>query len=1799
MKHMSTKSKKILAAFLSVLLVLSSIPIVAFTALAANRIDFKVIDESGKAISGATVVINSYNVSDGAPELVMTGNSATTDNSGNANFDELDSYIEDNVTATVTLSLTASAEGYNAKTVAFTAGAESSSCEITLTENKVKVTATVAGRDDGETVKLYAGGVEIASGTEVSKGTKVTAVPQKNGTKEGQYTLFSVSPETNQVGNSGEYTFTIDAETNNIVFTYVPLTYTVSVTVENGEFNSTNKKNNGIIIYKTEDNTEVTFVANEGYHFKEATFSDNLASVKAGSEKKDESNSEYIKEITYVVDNTVVDGGSYSIKADFDANINSVTVNKHDGGAVKLTNEGVDLTSVPTGTVLNFKAEPEQGKYLTNVIVNGESILNQQIVENSSFSVKITKDTVIDATFGEVDYETLKNSKVNEVFSIRYKNNNRHYDSGTDTYFIRSDNSITILPKGKIGDIYISKMDIYSSDVSDWVSEVNDYSKNDDFSPLQVISYKYLLFYKEYGIPGTIRVRVDSQAPEITDIEYYNDWTNENVTVTFKVTDNAQKYKGTDYASGVKTVTVSGGYLEKAITVKPDADGNCTFSAPKPNNAVTNEKVEYKIVALDNVNNKSEEKTVTIKNDTEAPALKNITFSEKNIGTVARIINTITFGKWAERKLVVQVEATDTGAGFDGENSKATLKFSSPINGEDEYPAEIDKDGKATIEISAGEGEVFKGYVEYKLSDRLGNESEFNIVTRSNSNIGEELSGIILIEENKPTASFNIDAFKKTEGVQKYPIAEDAPDDGAIFNKAPIVDFSFNDADSGLYSVTVTVNGKELTYKAPEQDSTGNPTDPASEYKNQEGIVDTHKDCTVTVDLAKFKANENDGSYVVTAKCTDNAGNESKEISATYFVDKTAPVISGFKFALAKDAQGETNIEAEPIAGEENLYDAVSIDSTDYSFFFQRNVVVTVKAEDKESDNEAASGVQSITYRVEGVLFNQETGESAEYIVEPTVLEVNADNEITFTIPAGFKGKVFAYATDNVLNSGLDEAVGGESWKSPDGSVLEDKDMHKKASSIEIIAPGTSKTEKITYVYNYSGSAQPDVVQSKASGDVPLYAGPVTFTVKTHDSHSGIKKIVYKLIYGGTETTLKTTEVPHNGEGFTTEENSNLVPDITENIEVDSTYNYNDMVLLVELTDRVGNVSYDYYVFGIDTTAPVILLEYSNNSVQNGKYFRADRIATVTIIERNFKFEDVVWTIKNIEGGRVPAVSDETIEKGKAANGDDTKHIFTINYNYDGAFNFGVAYTDLAGNTNGGVQSKSVAITDFVIDKTAPTISVSYNNNSAQNGKYFNAPRTATITIVEHNFDVNFVTATIKASIQGGSVAAPSVSWSNNGDTHTGTVHYSSDGDYTFDITMLDLAGNAQGGVNYGGSVAAKDFTVDTKIAKPIITGVENGKAYKDDAHPGVDISEINFASGSATLVKRYLGKTETVYENKALQNGRTDLGEIAKVKENDGIYTLSVNYTDKAGNKSSESITFTVNRFGSVYDLSDDLKTAIDEQYNDSVGDSIYVVEYNPTRLKEGSTKVEITLDGAPIEAKYTVTPVANDQVAVGESGWYQYEYDIDTSNFSKDGVYSITVSSMDAVEHHNITMDYDADQADAAQTEAAPVEKTNSTGEISFVKDSTPPSFVSILGLEKSSVYAPEQEVSYQVYDAIGLKLIEIYIGDSNKPIQVQNFEDPSNYSGTFKIAAGNEQKVQIKITDLANHTVSTGDASFELKDSVKDVITVTSNPIIYWYYTRPLFWGTIGGAAVLAGIIIFLVGRKRRKKEDSAEG
>ena len=49
--------------------------------------------------------------------------------------------------------------------------------------------------------------------------------------------------------------------------------------------------------------------------------------------------------------------------------------------------------------------------------------------------------------------------------------------------------------------------------------------------------------------------------------------------------------------------------------------------------------------------------------------------------------------------------------------------------------------------------------------------------------------------------------------------------------------------------------------------------------------------------------------------------------------------------------------------------------------------------------------------------------------------------------------------------------------------------------------------------------------------------------------------------------------------------------------------------------------------FGIDKTAPTIDVTYNNNSVNNGRFFKNNRIATITVTERNFNEEDFKYKV--------------------------------------------------------------------------------------------------------------------------------------------------------------------------------------------------------------------------------------------------------------------------------------------------------------------------------------------------------------------------------------------------------------------------------------------------------------------------------------------------------------------------------------------------------------------------------------------
>lgn len=730
-------------------------------------------------------------------------------------------------------------------------------------------------------------------------------------------------------------------------------------------------------------------------------------------------------------------------------------------------------------------------------------------------------------------------------------------------------------------------------------------------------------------------------------------------------------------------------------------------------------------------------------------------------------------------------------------------------------------------------------------------------------------------------------------------------------------------------------------------------------------------------------------------------------------------------------------------------------------------------------------------------------------------------------------------------------------------------------------------------------SIAPEVTISPEQPINGIYNRNVKVDIKIEDplvggTYSGLKEISYRVLNMGTET--------QNGVLYSFDKTapvqSELRREWSGSITVDSGLNNsNDVVIEVYAEDNAQNSSTKTESIKIDITKPEITVRYDNNNPDSEKYYKDSRTATIVVNERNFDPKDIVLTITNTDGA-VPVMSEWTTGTGDG-NFDNTPHTATVTYEADGDYTFDINYIDLAKNVCDGENYAAGTAngTEFTIDKTVPTISVSYDNNEASESKYFKAGRTATITIEEHNFDVSRVQFTQTAALDGAQIPIPTPSWSENGDTHTATISYDTDGDYTFDVTMTDMAGNESGEASYVSDTASKEFTVDTKIEKPVISGVENGKAYKGEVVPVIDFSDINYDDYSIELKRtRRDKKNEDVKDQfikdmvVSAQGGSGTNNTFDMIKENDGIYTLEVHLKDKAGNEEKETVTFTLNRFGSVYEYSDSLLDLIQDggAYVKEVDKDIEITEYNADKLVDGSLAIEITRDGKPIgDIDYTISPEMNDRVNTGESGWYQYSYRIAADNFKDDGVYKMTISSAD----------------ETGNTPENTPENTNyEKNAVLFRVDSTKPEITSVTGLEKEVVNDTKLEVRYDIYDTIGLKSVAVTVKTEKETVieqEITDFgQDRNNYSGSFVLPENTSaQDVRFVVYDMADNCTDTSSEDFQSQYEFYHMITVSTNFFVRWYADKVRFFGSIGGAAALifaaAGLVFIL--RKRRVRAE----
>lgn len=511
----------------------------------------------------------------------------------------------------------------------------------------------------------------------------------------------------------------------------------------------------------------------------------------------------------------------------------------------------------------------------------------------------------------------------------------------------------------------------------------------------------------------------------------------------------------------------------------------------------------------------------------------------------------------------------------------------------------------------------------------------------------------------------------------------------------------------------------------------------------------------------------------------------------------------------------------------------------------------------------------------------------------------------------------------------------------------------------------------------------------------------------------------------------------------------------------------------------------------------------------------------------------------------------------------------------------------------------------IVVDNISPTAQVRYNApvNTQGDVAYYDGSIRGTISIREANFYPQDVRVTV--SKDGGEAVTLPTSWSDESvDDHVGTFTLQEDGDYIVTIQYRDKSSNQME------TYTSQQMTIDTQLEDPTfsVNGQsvgEDGGSYKGETEVAFAFEDINLGTQSVRLVRvRHQGVEEVT--DRFIQLSNTETGgagsfSIPAEAENDGIYTLTVEVTDKAMHTVQAQMKFTINRFGSVYVYDDALMALIKDggQYvtiqngeNAAITEDLVITEYNANPLLDGSQRLLITRDGESVEPDYTMQSAVTDEAAeTDQAGWYQYVYVIDPSNFAEDGVYKISLSSgyVTTDSEENISTSVPENSMDGSGTQV--------TDAMTFTVDTTAPEIRNIVNLEQEIINASTVDVKYTVVDVGGLRSVEVLV-DGQSVDSVSQFDgDGLQYNGEFTIyESGKTQNIRLKVTDLAGNVTDTAAEDFNANALFEfhDKVTVSTNFFVRWYANKLVFWSTVGGAVLILGVLVFVLVAVRRKRE-----
>ncbi len=584
--------------------------------------------------------------------------------------------------------------------------------------------------------------------------------------------------------------------------------------------------------------------------------------------------------------------------------------------------------------------------------------------------------------------------------------------------------------------------------------------------------------------------------------------------------------------------------------------------------------------------------------------------------------------------------------------------------------------------------------------------------------------------------------------------------------------------------------------------------------------------------------------------------------------------------------------------------------------------------------------------------------------------------------------------------------------------------------------------------------------------------------------------------------------------------------------------------------DGAGSVSLDGEgVFPQALVNDVVAPRVSLSGVTAGAYYAQDQQVLVSVEE-----DGLAW-LARLDPGRVVAT---VARRAGSADGERTSwnipvsallgnapyYAFVQPLADDGHYVVTAQLTDASGNV-----SEPVMTGEFTIDKTAPVVTVEWDNDDVRNGKYYRAHRTATITVAEHNFSEQGMTVRTTGSVGG---------WVSEGDVHRCIVSFATDATaeapHRLSVEGVDLAGNACT------PYKSPDFVIDTQppvvsitkvtstndalVADSAETELRDRSAFAQACRPIVrcgDEANLDLTLTTATLrcEHRRSGNGDlqatTVPGVDELEFDWGNLGVDERTgagygMDGDGIYTLTAQSVDLAGNESAKrTVTFSLNRFGSTFfcEKGDgaraeagevwqgELLTApprivvheinvCDQASDEDSGDSHLVTKEHAF----STTAIEQTDREA--RTGYTIAHANDGQDEGNPEGWQEYVYTIAPGNFGKgsdsdygdggQGLYSVDVSSTDAAGNRNTTTAFWAAGEDV---DAQPVPQSSTA---SFVLDEEGPTIEDVV-LPDSLCAGGSCEVSFYVRDEVGKgdtvsawvdgRRVDVYRDDSDEPV------------------------------------------------------------------------------------------------------